>query len=172
MTIAIQHKRGVAANRPTLASGEMYFATDSNQVFMGPTPIQIGAPVVATSNLTAQHATIATTTLWTPAATGCYRVSLMLKVTTPATTSCTLGPVTIGYTSGDDNVIQSCLMVLQTATGTTVTANSINTAQNVMNGDIFIFAKAGNVVSFAVTYASSGATAMVFALHARAEFIG
>lgn len=42
MSIAVQVKRGVAANRPTLLSGEFYFATDTAQLFVGPTPTLVG----------------------------------------------------------------------------------------------------------------------------------
>lgn len=35
MAIQIQIKRGVLANRPTLAAGEFYFATDTQQLYLG-----------------------------------------------------------------------------------------------------------------------------------------
>jgi hypothetical protein len=41
--IQIQFKRGVLANRPALASGEGYWATDTNQFFIGPTPTLINS---------------------------------------------------------------------------------------------------------------------------------
>lgn len=43
MAIIIQHKRGVLANLPALASGEEYYATDTDQLFIGPTPSLVGA---------------------------------------------------------------------------------------------------------------------------------
>lgn len=45
MAIQVQVKRGVLANRPVLASGEFYFATDTNQLFVGPTPTLVGGPM-------------------------------------------------------------------------------------------------------------------------------
>jgi hypothetical protein len=43
MAIQILVKRGVLANRPALSSGEFYWATDTNQLFMGPAPTLINA---------------------------------------------------------------------------------------------------------------------------------
>lgn len=34
--------RGVVANRPALASGEFYFATDTGELWIGPTPTKVG----------------------------------------------------------------------------------------------------------------------------------
>lgn len=42
MAIQIQVKRGTLANRPALASGEFYYATDTAQLFVGPTPTLVG----------------------------------------------------------------------------------------------------------------------------------
>ena len=41
MSLPLQVKRGVLANLPTLLSGEFYFATDTAQLFVGPTPTPI-----------------------------------------------------------------------------------------------------------------------------------
>lgn len=46
MAIAIQHKRGVAANRPVLAAGELYYATDTGQLWVGPTPVVVGQELI------------------------------------------------------------------------------------------------------------------------------
>ena len=42
MSIQVQVKRGVLANRPALATGEFYYATDTAQLFVGPSPTLIG----------------------------------------------------------------------------------------------------------------------------------
>jgi hypothetical protein len=42
MAIQIQVKRGVLANRPSLASGELYYATDTDQLFIGSVPSVVG----------------------------------------------------------------------------------------------------------------------------------
>lgn len=150
MAIAILHKRGLLANRPALAAGEFYCATDTNQIFVGTTPTQIGAPIGVPVNLTAQVAAKATTTLFTPAVTGFFRISIRLKLTT-AGTSPVVGPVTITYTDGDDSVAQSQVMLLQSTTGTVVTAtvNNTTTTSNVC-GRLEIFAKAAVAVQYAI----------------------
>ena len=39
--VQLQILRGIAANLPALNSGEMYFATDTGVLYIGPTPTQI-----------------------------------------------------------------------------------------------------------------------------------
>jgi hypothetical protein len=41
-SMQIQVKRGPLANRPVLAAGELYYATDTAQVYVGPTPTLVG----------------------------------------------------------------------------------------------------------------------------------
>lgn len=171
MAIAIQHKRGVLANRPALAAGEFYCATDSQQVSVGTVPTIIGSPIVGKADLTGQVAAKTTTLLFTPAITGHYRISIILKLTTVGT-SPVVGPVTITYTDGDGSVAQSIVMLLQSVTGTvvTTTVNNTTTTSNV-NGSIHIFAKTGVAVNFAI--AQSGTIgAGVWSAHIRAELVG
>jgi hypothetical protein len=40
--VQFQVIRGVLANRPALVSGEFYYATDTQQLFVGPTPTLVG----------------------------------------------------------------------------------------------------------------------------------
>jgi hypothetical protein len=150
MAIQIQHKRGVLANRPALAAGEFYVATDTNQVSVGATPVFIGSPVVAAVNLTAQTAAKAATTLFTPVVTGFFRISIALKLTTVGT-SPVVGPVTITYTDGDGSVSQSVVMLLHSTTGTvvTTTVNNTTTTSNV-NGSMVIFAKTAVAIQYAI----------------------
>jgi hypothetical protein len=143
-------KRGVQANRPALSAGEFYFATDSLKTFIGSTPTQVGAPIVASVDLTAQTAAKATTTLFTPSVTGFFRVSIALKLTTVGT-SPVIGPVTIAYTDGDGSVAQSIVASLNSVTGTvvTTTVNNSTTTSNV-NGVCDIFAKTGVAITYAI----------------------
>lgn len=171
MAIAIQHKRGVLANRPAIVAGEFYCATDTNQVSVGPTPTIIGSPVVGKVDLTAQVAAKATTTLFTPALAGFYRISIALKLTTVGT-SPVIGPVTITYTDGDGSVAQSVVMLLQSVTGTvvTTTVNNTTTTSNV-NGSIVIFAKAAVAVSYAIAQSGTIGSGQ-WSAHIRAEMVG
>jgi len=150
VTIAIQHKRGVLANRPALAAGEFYVATDTLQVSVGTTPTLIGSPIVATVNLTAQVAAKATTPLFTPVVAGFFRISIALKLTTVGT-SPVIGPVTITYTDGDGSVAQSIVMLLQSTTGAVVTTTVNNTTTtSTVNGSLVVFAKAAAAISYAI----------------------
>jgi hypothetical protein len=149
MAIQILVKRGVDANRPVLSDGEFYFATDSKRLFHGSVPNRI--PVIAAEvNLTAQTAAKAATTLLTPSATGFFRISVALKLTTVGT-SPVIGPVTITYTDGDGSVAQSIVMLLNSTTGTvvTTTVNNTTTTSNV-NGSMVIFAKSAVAIQYAI----------------------
>ena len=169
MSIQVQLKRGVLANRPTLASGELYFATDSQQIAVGSAPVRF-CPVVAVQDLTAQSAGLAALTIFTPTLTGFFRVSTRLKCTRAATTSSTLGGVTIGYTDGDDATIVSRVMGLWPTTGLVVAASSTaNTAATQLDGSIVIYAKSGVSVNITIGYASSGTTTMQYSCHTRVE---
>ena len=172
MAIAIQHKRGVLANRPSLLAGELYCATDTNQVSLGPTPVLLGSPIVAAINLTGQTAAKTATLLFTPSVTGFFRIHCALKVTTAATTSCTLGGstgVVITYTDGDGSVAMSQTMALQTTAGAVAINSSTNTTANQLNGTMVVFAKTGVAINYAIGYTSSGATVMQYSAHLRCE---
>ena len=149
MAIAILVKRGVDANRPALADGEFYFATDTKRLFQGSVPNRI-VTIPAEVNLTGQVAAKTTTTLLTSSVTGFYRISIALKLTTVGT-SPVVGPVTITYTDGDGSVAQSIVMLLQSVAGTlvTTTVNNTTTTSNV-NGSMVIFAKTGVAISYAI----------------------
>ncbi len=171
MAIQIQVKRGVLANRPVLAAGELYYATDSQQVSVGSTPVFVGSPIVAAVDLTAQSAAKATTLLFTPVITGLYRVSINLKLTATGT-SPVVGPVTITYTDGVDSVAQSIVMLLHSVTGAvvTTTVNNTTTTSNV-NGSLVIYAKTGVAINYAI--AESGTIgAGRWAAHLRCEAMG
>lgn len=58
MALQIQIKRGVAANRPALLSGELYYATDTNALYVGPTPTLIGPKTQLTNRNTVQQSQV------------------------------------------------------------------------------------------------------------------
>jgi hypothetical protein len=102
--------------------------------------------------LTGQSASIATTAVPSDVLTaGLYRVSWYARVTTAATTSSSL-TVTIGWTE------QS---VPLTVSGVAMTGNTTTTVQNATQ---VVQIDGGTSITYATTYASSGATAMVYAL--------
>lgn len=133
--------------------------------------VSAGVPAIyGEQNLTAQTAAVAATTLYTPAATGMFRIVVTLKVTTAATTSSTLGAVTITYTSGDGSVAQSQVMLLSTAAGAAATTSTTNsTTTSTLSGVLIIHAVTGVAIQYAIGYASVGATAMQYSAHLKVE---
>lgn len=170
MSIQVQTKRGVLANRPALVAGEFYWATDTSQLFVGPTPTKI-VPVIASVDLTGQSAAKPTTLLFTPAVTGFFNIAVALKVTTPAGTSCTLAGasgVVVTYTDGDGSVAMTQVLAMMGAGGAMLINNSTNNTLNQINGNMCIFAKAGVAVNYAIGYTSAG-TAMQYSAHIRVK---
>jgi len=109
----------------------------------------------ATVGLTAQNAAKSTTTLFTPVNDGLYQIAYYAKVTTAATTSSTLGPITVTSTDPDGNTIVSV--------GDSTSQNSTTTG--FINGIIPVYAKGGTAIQYALSYASSGATVMAYDLY-------
>ncbi len=127
---------------------------------------------LATVDLATQAAAIGATTIYTPAATGLFRVSIYLQVTRAATTSSILGGATgvvITYTDGDGSVAQSNTAALATTAGAiAVTAAGNSTVTN-LEGSMIIYAKTGVAIQYAVGYTSVGVTTMQYAAHLKVE---
>lgn len=125
----------------------------------------------ATVDLTAQGATIATTTLYAVPASGAgqYRLSWDAKITTVAGTSTTLGPLTIVYTD-PDGVAITLTAVAQISAGTIATSSSVNSTSTVLLGlPITLNCKASTNITYAFAYASNAAGVMKFNLHIKLE---
>lgn len=125
---------------------------------------------LATVDLTAQTAAKTATTIYTPTATGLYRISIYEQVTTAGTTSI-LGGATgtvITYTDGDGSVAQSNTVAMESTTGTVVTTSATNTTATNLTGSIVIYAKTGVAIQYAIGYTSTG-TVMQFAAHLKVE---
>ena len=146
-------------------------ATGTISKYNNITTVSGGVPAIyATADLTAQSAAKAATTLYTPTATGGFRITCALKVTTAATTSSTLGAVTITYTSGDGSVAQSIVMNMDTAAGASATTSTTNsTTTSTLSGVLVIYALTGVAIQYAIAYVSSGATAMQYSAHLKCE---
>lgn len=126
---------------------------------------------VATVDAVAQSAAIATTTLYSVPASGVgqYRLSWDVDIRQPATTSSTLGPLTISWTNPDATV-QTITVAAQNNAGTMVTSDSGNlqTTQLVGNS-ILLNIRQSTLITYAFAYASAGATAMQYNLHIKLE---
>lgn len=130
------------------------------------------APILASADLTGQTAAIAATTLFTPSATGFYRISAYLKVTTPDGVASILGGasgLTITYTDGTDSVAQSVVAQLANQAGTAAIVNAGNTTTSVLQGTVNIYALTAVAVQYAVGYTSTTPGAMAFEVRLRAE---
>lgn len=126
----------------------------------------------ATIDLTAQTAAKTATTIYTPTATGLYRVSVYLQVTTAGSTSSILGGstgVVLTYNDGDGNVAQSDTVALSTTTGTIAVTSATNTTATNLEGSKVIYAKTGVAIQYAIGYTSVGVTPMQYAAHLKVE---
>jgi len=121
-------------------------------------------------NLTAQTAAKASTLLYAVPANGQghYEICFDAKVTTPATTSSTLGGASnfqLIYTDADDSVS------VTTPSGATFNSTSAgltgNTTQNQESGCLAVNAKASTNINYSFGYTSAGGTAMAYLLHVR-----
>lgn len=123
---------------------------------------------LATIDSTGLVAAVTTATLYTPAATGMYRISAALKITTTGTAP-VAGPITITYTDGDGSVAQSQVMLLQSTTGTVVTTTVNNsTTTGTVNGSMVIYAKTGVAIQYAVAASGTFGTG-VYSVHLKCE---
>ncbi len=116
--------------------------------------------IPAKADMTAQSANIAVTNLLTPSVNGAYRLSAYVVVTQAATTSSTMPQVQFNWTDPDGTA--------QTYIATST--DSSNTLTTHGAGEILIYAEGGQPITWQTgSYASSGATAMEYAVHVRAE---
>ncbi len=136
---------------------------------------QLGVSVpalVAKFDATAQVANITSTTLYAVpvGAGGTYRISAYEVITTAATSSSTLPGVWPGFTDLDSNVAGGTNSAI--AGGSTVNVAGTTTAATV-NGALVMQAKGGTNITFqTLSYASSGVTAMAYAIHLKLEYLG
>ncbi len=128
--------------------------------------------VVAKYDATAQTASIGGTVLFTVgAANHTYRVVCYVVLTTAATTSSTLPNCGISYTDPDSGVYQN-IGLTATVTSNTVGTTGCNAGSGYTCDKVFQM-KAGTQVKFATfNYASSGTTAMQYAIHVKLEDLG
>ncbi|KVF22955.1 hypothetical protein WJ06_10385 [Burkholderia cepacia] len=116
------------------------------------------------ADFTAQGGNIANTSLYSVPTNGFYCMSAHAAVTTAATTSSTLPAVTFYWTDADSGAVQLY-------TSSTNTGNSTGTYTQ--TGQVCFYAKGGTTINYQTSgYASSGATAMQYALHVRSYFGG
>jgi len=114
------------------------------------------AATMATVTLSNQAASISATSAYAVNATGLFRVSYIVRITTAASSSSS-ATVALGFRTNSLTFSQAF---------SAVTGNTTTTQQN---GSIFVKADAGTTLTYTVTYASVGATAMKFAFDLAVE---
>lgn len=116
--------------------------------------------LIKTTSFDTKSASIGTTPLPLPAlGQGTYRVSIELWVTTPATVNSSVS-VTIGATEGAANTTQ------------TTAALTSNDVTKPLSATIVLNIDDNSPISYATTYASAGATAMVYRGKITVEQVG
>lgn len=120
--------------------------------------IALAGPVYAKTN---QSASIVAATIYTVTQAGLYRVGYYARVTTIPTTSFSL-TVAVSWRDG---------AVTKTQTFTAFTGAPGALASAFQSGEITVRADSGTLITMTVTYASVGATAMIFAIDAPVELV-
>ncbi len=111
---------------------------------------------IAGVTLAAQGASVTTTTAYTATTNALYRLSYVLRVTRAATTSSS-ATVTFGWTDGG------------VALSTTVGPLSSNTTTSVQSDTFTVGSDAGTAITYAIAYASVGATSMQYGFRLAVE---
>jgi hypothetical protein len=121
-----------------------------------------GYPLFVASALeSAKSATVSATTIFTATATGVYRVPVGISIKTAATTSSSV-TVTVLATDPRDSVVKTYQLG-------TYSGNVVNEGQCFPG---YVYAKIGTAVQYVLTYASSGATSMVYDAVIGCEWLG
>jgi hypothetical protein len=118
----------------------------------------------ATIDVTGQTAALTAQTLYTPAASGMFRISWTADMTTADTTSSTLGGTNgfqVTYTSPTDSVSKT------TVPGNSVTS-AANTTGTAIGGCLVVYAKTGVAMTYSFGY-TAGTGNMAYELHVKVE---
>lgn len=132
------------------------------------TTVANGVPAeYAESDITAQSAAIAATTIYPVPASGAgmYRVSWVATITTAASVSSNLGGTAgfqLKYTDANDSVVK-------TENPTTPNVSAGNTTATSISGCEVAYCKASTNLQYLFGYSSTGVTAMQFNLHIKCE---
>ena len=117
--------------------------------------------------------------MYTPTAAGMFRVSVVMTLTTPATTSSVLAGTTAGqqgvsvtFATGDGSTAVTQTIPLTTQAGTAiVNTSAANVVGTTLIGHAVIYA-AASAMTYDAGYTSVGATGMQYSLRIRLEALG
>lgn len=169
-TVACDITGALAVSTTSTFSGDVTMTTKVT-TYNNVATVAAGVPsLVATSNLTAQGAAIAATTIYAVPASGAgmYRVSWSATITRAATTSCVLGGTNgfqLKYTDLNDSVVK-------TSNPTTVTSSAVNATGTAISGTFNAYCKASTNLQYLFDYTSVGGTTMQYDLSIRVEALG
>ncbi|MGH9327553.1 MAG: hypothetical protein ACRD2B_12840 [Terriglobia bacterium] len=131
-----------------------------------------GGPSIIKADATAQTASIAPIILTTPATAGDYRIACYVVLTTAATTSSNLPGCYVEYTDADTGVAET-VELSNSATNNTAGTSGGNAAGSISQGSgssSYFFRSAAAAIKYStVGYASTGTTAMQYAIHLMLE---
>lgn len=142
-------------------------ATGLVSMMNGISTVSNGVPVeYAKSDLTAQSAAIAATTLYAVPSTGAgmYRVSWVATITTAASTSSVLGGTNgfqLKYTDPTDSVVKT--------TAAPIITSAANTTGTSISGVLVAYCKASTNLQYTMDYTSVGGTSMVYDMNIKVE---
>jgi hypothetical protein len=128
--------------------------------------------VVANWSQTGQSGNVACTSFYTPSATGMYRASAYVVVTQAATTSSTMPNAVINFTDADTGVVETSVALTGTSTTNTVGQTSDKTGTIYPTAMVFRAAAGTPVKGCTASYASSGATPMLYNVYFKLESLG
>lgn len=137
--------------------------------YNGVATVKAGVPsLVASTALATQAAAQSGTALFTPGASGLYRVSFNAKVTQAASGSSALGGAggfSVTYTDAADSTASTVVV----AAGGTNAGNALTSAAS---GAVIINAKTSVAVTFSYGYTSAGVTPMQYEIQVLVEALG
>ena len=129
--------------------------------FLAPSPLV---------SLTAQSAAQSSHALFTPTASGLYRISFYAKVTTPATSSSVLGGA-VGFSVTFTDATDSVASVIATTSNVGSAVNAGNLTTSAASGALIINAITSVAVTFSYGYSSTGGTAMQYEIQVFGEAV-
>jgi hypothetical protein len=141
------------------ASGNVSAYVAGSPTFLSPSPLV---------TLATQGAAQTNTALFTPTASGLYRISFYAKVTRAATSSSTLGGAT-GFSVTFTDATDSTASVIATTSNVGSAVNAGNLLTSAASGSLIINALTGVAVTFSYGYTSSGATTMQYEMQVFGE---
>jgi len=133
--------------------------------------INANSPIVqVTIAVIGQNAALGVTTLVTPSVLTQYRVSWNAVVDRAASTSSTLGPLTLAWNDAGNTPFNTAMYALQPGTATPLLTTNANTGGTAMFGISALITDAPGIpLTYSFGYASAGVTTMLYEFNLKLE---